>query len=181
MASICRRMAAPAFSGTGDCCQRSWTPQWSSVRRARALAKQRRCERAAIGGNQPIGATLFCAIQGAAQEWYNYTLRRFNETTPLWQSERMQHFFRWIGYAMIAIWIVTFLTSLTMMWHREWMESDPLSELITGGVHLAAVVTGAGLGVLLFVPGVRHILSPVQMGSYVIGFALALVSARLYF
>ena len=83
---------------------------------------------------------------------------------------------RFLGFATIAIWGLTLLVSLSMMWHREWMEGDPPSEIAVGLLHALAAVVGVGLGGALLVPRVRQALSRAQCASFGIAFGLAVVS-----
>jgi hypothetical protein len=84
--------------------------------------------------------------------------------------------YRNLGYAVIAVWLASFATMLTLMWDKAWMETDPPSEVIVGVSHWAAVVVGTGLGLALLVPRVRRPLSAVQKSSHGAAFVLAMVS-----
>lgn len=88
---------------------------------------------------------------------------------------------QWLGWVTIGVWGLTLLISLSMMWDREWMESNPPSEILTGGLHWAAVVVGAGLASSLFRADVRRALTGAQRASFTIAGALALVSGVLFF
>ena len=88
--------------------------------------------------------------------------------------------FRWFGFLVIALWATTLLTSLSMMWHREWMEGDPPSEIAVGLLHAAAVIGGVGLGGSLLASNVRQTLSGAQVASFGIAGGLAAVSISLF-
>ena len=89
--------------------------------------------------------------------------------------------FRWLGFAVIAVWLATLAIMLTMMWDRRWMEGDPPAEVATGSMHIAAVVAGVALGLSLLAPAMRQRLSKLQMASYVLASILAIVSLSRYF
>ena len=86
--------------------------------------------------------------------------------------QRLRH----LGFATIAMWGLSFFVSLSMMWHREWMEGDPPSEIAVGSLHFAAVLLGVGLGAALLVPRVRRSLSWTQSASFGIACGLAALS-----
>ena len=91
----------------------------------------------------------------------------------------MQHL-RFLGFATIVVWALTFLVSLSMMWHRTWMEGDPPSEIATGALHAVSVVVGVALGLSLLAPGTRRTLNGAQLASFGIAGGLAAVSISLF-
>ncbi len=63
---------------------------------------------------------------------------------------------QWLGLLTAVAWVSTLLVSLSMMWHREWMEGDPPLELLTAIVFSSATVIGLTLGPLLCLPLIRQ-------------------------
>ncbi|MEM1437244.1 MAG: hypothetical protein AAGG11_24575 [Pseudomonadota bacterium] len=63
---------------------------------------------------------------------------------------------QWLGLATAVVWLSTLLISLSMMWHRDWMDGDPALELLTGAVFSLATIVGLSLGPALCIPGIRR-------------------------
>ncbi len=88
---------------------------------------------------------------------------------------------KWAGVFVIALWLITTAIGLTMMWDRDWMESNPPAEILTMGVHMIAAIAGAALGLMLLAPKIRNSLTLAQRATWLVSALLAIVTATRLF